>query len=344
MTTGYEGWEVPKEKYTVIHPEPVTGSGIQDVVIAEDRFAILATQSGIDIVDLQCGAVISSALVSDTEVISLAVDDVTITGCLYIGTSTSGVLATRWGQIRAPGTDFTGKIEQVYTNTGAIALSDNRINDLDAKPYKLLISTGSGVDFISIPAEGKQYISTRTLFSGSNSCQMTSAGEAYWTVVNSGVEANYDLISTTGVGIINIDAEYNTTSHGPLLPHNIVNEVRVSPGTPNVLNVATASGDFMIEEERDVNLTGTQRNQRLTVGLNVVSTDFTQGTTYDDGGKYTTTTGIATIFGLSSSSGVTVSGTHHQEIAALDIFTRENTRDQAVITGTNTVIRTTSVA
>ncbi len=343
MVTGFEGFEVPREKYTVIHPEPVTGSGIQDVVIAEDRFAILATQSGIDIVDLQCGAVISSALISGTEVLSLAVDDVTITGCLYIGTSTSGILATRWGPIRAPGTDFTGKIEQIYTNTGALALSDNRINDLDAKPFKLLISTGSGVDFISIPAEDKQYISTRTLFSGSNSCQMTTAGEAYWTVVNSGVEANYDLISTTGVGIINVDAEYNTTTHGPLLPHNIVNEVRVSPGTPNVLNVATASGDFMIEEERVVSLTGSQRSRRLTLGLDVVSTDFPQGTTFDDGGKYTTTTGIATAYGLSSSS-VTVSGTWHQEIAAPDTFSKENTRDQAVTTGTNTVIRVTSVA
>jgi hypothetical protein len=172
---------------------------------------------------------------------------------------------------------------------------------------------------------------------------MTSAGEGYWTATNSGVEANYDLISTTGVGIINVDAEYNTTTLGPLLPSNVVNEIRVSPGTPNVLNVATVSGDFMIEEERVVSLTGSQRSRRLTLGLDVVSTDFTQGTTFDDGGKYTTTTGIATVYGLSSSS-VTVSGTWHQEIGPSDIFTRENTRDQAVTTGTNTVIRTTSVA
>jgi len=342
MVTGFEGFEVPKDKYTVIHPQPVTGSGIQDVFIAEDRFAILATASGVDIVDLQCGAVVSSAIVSGTEVLSVAAEFTTATGCLYIGTSTSGVLTTRWKPIRAPGTDFTGKIVQTYTTTSTIPITDNCIKDIDALPFRLLLSTGSGIDFVSTPAEGAHHGASRTFVSGSNSCQLTNAGEAYWTVVKSGVEANYDLISTTGVGIIDVDAEYNTTVNGPLLPHNIVNEVRVSEGSPNVLNVATASGDFMIEEERDVNLTGTQRSRRLTVGLDVVSTDFTQGATYDDGGKYVTTTGIATAFGLSNSN-VTVSGTWHQEISLFDKFAKENTRDQAVTTGTNTVIRTTSV-
>ncbi len=331
MVTGFEGFEVPKDKYTAITFQPVTGTGIQDVFIAEDRFAILATVSGVDIVDLQCGAVVSSAIISNTEVLSVAADFTTATGCLYIGTSTSGVLATRWKATRAPGRDFTGKIEQIYTTTSTLAITDNRINDQDALPFRLLISTGSGVDFISTPAQGAQHIASRTFISGSNSCQMTAGNDGYWTVINSGVEANYDLISTTGIGIIDVDAEYNTTAHGPLLPHNILNEVRVSEGTPNVLNVATASGDFMIEEERDVNLTGTQRSQRLTLGFDVVSTDFSQGTTFDDGSKYVTTTGIATIFGLVASN-VTVSGTHHQEISLSEKFTKENTRDQAVVT------------
>jgi len=341
MVTGFEGFQVPGDKYTALSVQPVTGSGIQDVFIAEDRFAILATQSGVDIVDLQCAVVVSSAIITGTDVLSVAAEFTTATGCLYIGTSTSGVLATRWKPIRAPGTDFTGKLDQIYTTTSTLPITDNRINDIDALPFQLLLSTGSGIDFISAPAEGTQHVASRTFVSGSNSCQLTNAGEAYWTVVLSGVEANYDLISTTGIGIINVDAEYNTTVNGPLLPHNIVNEVRVSEGTPNILNVATASGDFMIEEVQGAE--DTARNRRLTVGPDVVSTDFVQGTTFDDGGKYTTTTGIVTIYGLSNSD-VTVSGTHHQEISLLDQFSRENTRDQAVITGTNVVIRTTSVA
>jgi hypothetical protein len=335
------GFEVPGEKYTVISPTPVTGSGIQDVFIAEDRFAILATQSGVDIVDLLCGAVISSAIVAETEVLSVAAEYTTSTGCLYIGTSTSGILATRWKPIRAPGTDFTTKIEQLYTTTSTLALTDNRINDLDVLPYRLLISTAAGIDFISFPPTEPANIASRNLISGSNSCQMTEAGEGYWTVVNSGVEANYDLLSTTGVGIINIDAEYNNTANGPLLPHNIVNEVRVSPGIPNILNIATASGDFMIEEVQGSEPTADSR--RLTQGLDVVSTDFVQGTTFDNGGKYTTTTGIVTIYGVSGAA-VTVSGTHHQDISLAEKFIKENTRDQALITGTNTVIRTTSIA
>ena len=340
MVTGFEGFEVPKDKYSVIFPQPVTGSGIQDVFIAEDRFAILATQSGVDIVDLQCGAVISSAIVSGTQVLSVAAEYTTATGNLYIGTSTSGIYTARWKPLRAPGTDFTGQLHQTYTTTSTLALNDNQVNDLDALPYKLLISTAAGVNFVSTPAEGAQHIASRTFVSGSNSCQMTEAGEGYWTVINSGVESNYDLISTTGVGIIDVDAEYNTTVNGPLLPHNIVNEVRVSPGPPNVLNVATASGDFMIEEVQGAEPTA--RSRRLTLGFDVVSTDFTKGATYDDGGKYVTTTGIATAYGLSNSN-VTVSGTWHQEISLFEKFTKENTRDQAVITGTNTVIRTTSV-
>ena len=214
MVTGFEGFEVPKDKYTAITFQPVTGTGIQDVFIAEGRFAILATVSGVDIVDLQCGAVVSSAIVSDTEVLSVAADFTTATGCLYIGTSTSGVLATRWKATRAPGRDFTGKIEQIYTTTSTLAITDNRINDLDARPFRLLISTGSGVDFISTPAQGAQHIASRTFISGSNSCQMTAGNDGYWTVINSGVEANYDLISTTGTGIIDVDAEYNTTVNG----------------------------------------------------------------------------------------------------------------------------------
>ncbi len=341
MVTGFQGFEVPREKYTVISPSPITGSGIQDVFIAEDRFAILATQSGVDIVDLQCGAVIAYAVVNDTEVLSVAAEHTTTTGNLYIGTSTSGVLATRWKPLRAPGTDFSAKLRQFYTTTSTLAISDNRVNDIDALPFKLLLSTGSGIDFISRPTEGAHHISSRTLISGSNSCQLTEAGEGYWVAVNSGVEANYDLISTTGTGIIGIDAAYNTTSSAPLLPNVLINEVRVSEGSPNILNVATISGDFMIEEVQGAEATA--RSRRLTTDLDVVSTDFAPGTTFDDGGKYTTTTGIATIYGLSSSS-VTVSGTHHQEISITDKNIRENTRDQAVITGTNTVIRTTSIA
>jgi hypothetical protein len=336
------GFESPKEKYSVIHPEPVTGSGIKDVFIAEDRFAILATQSGVDIVDLQCGAVISSALVPGTDVLSVAAEYTTTTGNLYIGTSDQGVLVVpRWKGLRAPGTDFTGQVQSLYSTTSTLAISSNQVNDLDTLPFKLLISTAAGIDFIVTPKEGAQNIATRLLVSGSNSCQLTQAGEGYWTVVNSGVEANYDLISTTGIGIINVDAQYNTTVNGPLLPHNIVNEVRVFPGPLNILNVATVSGDFMIEEVQGAEATA--RSRRVTEGLDVVSTDFAAGTAFDAGGKYTTTTGIITVYGISGGA-VTVSGTHHQEIDLLAKFITENTRDQAVTTGTNVVIRTTSIA
>ena len=341
MPTGYAGFNVPGDKYTVLSFDPITGSGIQDVYVAEDRFAILATESGIDIVDLFSGEVSAYAVIPDTEVLSVAVDDATFTGSLYVGTSTSGVLATEWHPLKAPGTDFTNSLTQVYTTTGSLPISDNRINDIDASSFKLMLSTGSGVDFISRPTETPQQIATRLLVSGSNSCQMTNAGGGYWTAVNSGVEVNYDLISTTGGGIIDVDARYDPAIYGPFLPSNRVNDLRISEGTPNIINVATASGDFMIEEVQGAE--STARSRRINDGINVVSADFPAGTTFDRGHKYTTTTGVVTVFGFFDTP-VTVSGTHYQEIAASDIFSRENTRDQALITGTITVLRTTSIA
>jgi len=241
--------------------------------------------------------------------------------------------------LRAPGTDFTNQIEQTYTTTSTLAISDNQINDLAVQPMRLLISTALGVDFISKPSTGSQHISSRTLESGSNSCQLTNVNEGYWTVINSGVEANYDLISTTGIGIINVDFEYNNTNSVPLLPSADVNDIAVVAGTPNLLNFATTSGDFVVEEQQGSEAS----SQTKTLSSeDIVSADFSQDATFDSTGtKYVTTTGIVTVFGMVNS---TVSGTHHQEISLADKFIKENTRDQALITGTITTIRTTSVA
>ncbi len=345
MVTGFEGFEVPGDKYSVISFPPVTGSGVKDVFIAEDRYAVLATQSGVDIVDLFCGQVISNAVVGGTEVLSVAVADTltTFTGCLYMGTSTSGILATIWAPLRFPGRNFTGDVKSLYSTTSTLALSSDRINDLaiqGGNVSRLLVSTSSGVDFLYIPREGPQLISTRPLLSGSNSCELTASNEGYWTVVNSGVEANYDLIATTGTGAISVDAEYNNTSSVPLLPHNIVNDLAISEGSPNIINVATASGDFLIEEVQGSE--SSAQSKTLNPGVDVVSVDFSDGATFaTTGTKYVTTTGVVTVFGLVDT---TVSGTHHQEIASEEKFDKENTRDQALITGTINKIRVTSVA
>ncbi len=344
MVTGFEGFEVPGDKYSVISFSPVTGSGVKDVFIAEDRYAVLATQSGIDIVDLFCGQVISHAVVAGTDVLSVAVADslTTFTGSLYIGTSTAGVLAATWPPLRAPGQDFTSKIAPLYTTSTTLAISSNQVNDLAVRggdAPQLLVSTSVGVDFIYAPREGAQHISTRLLLSGSNACELTADGEGYWTAVNSGIEANYDLLTTTGTGIIGVDAEYNSTS-SPALPSNIVNDLSISEGSPNVINVATAAGDFMIEEVQGSE--SSAQSKTLSSGVDIVSVDFSDGATFETtGAKYVTTTGVVTVFGLVDT---TVSGTHHQEISLEEKFDKENTRDQALITGTINKIRVTSVA
>ncbi len=341
MPTGFEGFVVPDDKYHVITTGLVTNSGVRDVFIAEDRYALLATGSGIDIVDLQCGRTISSGILPETEINTMAVEFTTASGNLYVGTTTSGVYQTRWKNLRAPGTDFSNLLKQVYTTTSTPPIASNEINDLavGALPFRLLISTGSGIDFIV--DQGHTVLrSTRALLSGSEDCELTKLGEGYWTATNSGVEASYDLNSSSGTGIIIVDFEYNAVDSVPLLPDHRVGDIQVIEGSPNLLNFATTVGDFVVEESQGSE--ATSRTKTLLAADSTVSAAFSEDATFDTTGtKYVTTTGILTIFGLVDD---TVSGTHQPDIGPQDKFNRENTRDQALLSGTNTIVRVTSIA
>jgi hypothetical protein len=305
-----------------------TASGVNDVFIAEDRYAVLATTLGVEIVDLLAGSVISSGTLP-SEPLCVAADYVTATGNLYVGTTSSGIFTVRWHPLREPGLDFSGSLVQRFTTTSTPPISSNQVQDLSALPMRLLISTGSGLDFLT----SENLRATRALVSGSEDCQMTEAGEAYWTVVNSGVEANYDLFPSSGTGIINVDFEYNATSSDPLLPHNIVNDIAVVPN-PNLLGFATNLGAFIVEEQQFAEAT----SQTLTLfpeSEPAVSVDFSEEATFSGGVVYVATSGSVQIFGLVDTA---ISGTHFHDLS------RDNTRGQTLVTGTVTVVRTTSVA
>ena len=338
MVTGYEGFEVPTEKYHVITTALVTNSGVRDIFIAEDRYALLATGSGLDIVDLFAGEVVSSGIVSGTETLSVAAEFTTGAGNLYLGTTTSGIYTAYWRPLRTPGLDFSDQLHRTFTTTTTPSISDNRVNDLDviALPYRLLISTGSGVDFITNDALS----ATRPLLSGSSSCYLTSTGGGYWAATNSGVEVNYDLNPSSGTGVIGVDFEYNAADSNPLLPSHVVTDIDVVEGSTNLLNFSTTAGDFVVEE-----LPGAEaasQTKSLYTQETVVSAVFSEGATFDTTGtKYVTTTGAVRVFGLVDN---TLSGTHFQDISVAEKYTKENTRDQALLSGTNTLVRTTSVA
>ena len=307
----------------------VTATGIQDVFIAEDRYAVVATCSGVEVVDLFCGAVISSGRLGG-EPLCVVAESESASGNLYVGTTSSGIYSTRWKTLRAPGLDFTGELVQVFTPSTTPAISANRVNDLSAQPGRLLISTASGVDFITF----ENLLATRPLVSGSDGCQMTTVGEGYWTVGTSGVEANYDLFPASGTGIINVDFEYNATSSDPLLPNHNVSDIAAVENSPNLLGFATDGGAFIIEEQQFAEAT----SQTLTLFPSsnpIISVDFSKEATFNSGTVYIAASGSVQVFGLVDA---TVSGVHFNNVNAT------STRDQALVTGTITVVRTTEVA
>jgi len=313
----------------VITTPLITATGVQDVFIAEDRYAAVATCSGVEIIDLFCGAVISHGFLGG-EPLSVVVEAATTSGNLYVGTTTSGIYSAQWKPLREPGRDFTGELVQTFTTSTSPAISDNRVNDLSAQPGRLLISTGAGIDFITL--EG--LLATRSLASGSDSCQMTEGGEGYWTVAGSGVEVIYDLFPTSGTGIISIDFEYNATSSVPLLPSKDVNDIAVVEASPNLLGFATDGGAFIVEEQQFAEAT----SQTLTLFPDsnpVVSVDFSKEATFNSGTIYVAASGSVQVFGLVDA---TSSGSHFNTAFVT------NTRDQALVTGTANVVRTTSVA
>ena len=321
----------------------VTGSGVNDVFIAEDRYAVVATTAGIDIVDLQCGATISSGTLP-SEPLCVGVDWTTSTGNMYVGTATGGIYEIKWKPLRAPGLNFTDDLVQTFTTSTSPALTNDQVNDICVLPSRIFASTAGGVDFIT----SSTFRAFKTLVSGSTACQMTEVGEAYWNITNSGVQANYDLFPSSGTGIINVDFVYNNFDSDPLLPTNIVNDLAVAAGSPNLLGFATPETDLIIQESQ-----GTESNSLVKTVYSgqtpVVSIDFSEGADFNNGTVYLATSnqlpaGDASdalrVFGLVDD---TVSGTHFHSIPKSQPSTT-NTRGQPLITGTVNIVRVTSVA
>ena len=115
-----------------------TASGVRDIYIAEERFALVATSGGIDVIDLFKGQVISSGtLPSEPECVAVdwqKAGSVPPFGRLYVGTSTSGIFDMNYVRVREVGSDFTDAFVQRFTTTTLPPISDNRVCDLDALP------------------------------------------------------------------------------------------------------------------------------------------------------------------------------------------------------------------
>ena len=329
---------------------PLAASGVRDVYIAQERYAIVATSGGIDVVDLYKGYVITSGTLP-SEPTSVVADWENIWGRIYVGTTSSGVFDMQYTLIREEGRDLTDQFVQRFTTTSPIPLSSNQINDIDVRPGRLLIGTGAGIDFIADETVYMNFVSpeteyaTRPLTSGSEHVALTEAG-GYWTTATGvflgGVEVNYDLLSTTGTSIIDVDFEYRN----PLItePPLDISIVEPTDGPLPAIGVATSGGVYVFEEEPG-NEAGA--NNKILSAESFITCDFDPNSTFDSGclfagrpdGAIGTKKGDAgeniggevKVFDLANNS---VSGTHNAE---------GGTRGITLVTGTTTILRAVDI-
>ncbi len=336
--TGFEGFAVPDKKYHVITTPTVTNSGVRDIFIAADRYALMTTGSGIDVLDLQSGEIIASGTIPGEVTESIVAEYSTSFGKMYVGTSGGGVYAARYHTVVNRGENISDLLQPIFSTSTTPPISDDEIRDIcvaQGFPFRLLISTGLGVDYI-VDNLTSQNRSTRAIVGGSDHCHLTQADEGYWSTTVSGVETNYDLNSTSGTGIITTDFSYNTSSI-PFIPTNTITDISVAEGSPNALAFATASGDFVIDERQGAEPTSPIKSF---TDDPIISVDFGPNASYTAGKLYVLSTGVAMLYDLTDGLEI---GSHQSTIPIIDQFLTENTRDQALLSGTQTLVRTTAV-
>lgn len=328
----------------VITAPLTTSSGIRDIFIAENNhYALVATTSGVEVVDLYKGRVVSSGIVpGGFAPTCIAADWVASSGVVYVGTSGGGIFTTRYHPIRGyPTEDFSNLLIQQFSTSTTPALSSDVVQDLDYQPGRLLVGTSSGTDFIFQHSNR----STKAVVGGVSTVHLTADGvTGYWTT-GSSVQVNYGLPSTIGGGIIGVDFEYTTLSN-PSLPSKPPTDIAIAEASPRALAFATPSGVLVVEEKPLVESTA---NRKTFVDPNefsqtptpsFVSVDFSSTATYSGGLLYAVSSGTLRLFGLINN---TLSGTHPQRVDPLFNNLPGIPKKQLVSSGTLTLVRTTSV-
>lgn len=317
----------------VITAPLTTHSGVRDVYVAEeDRFAVVVTFSGLEFVSLDQGRVVSSGIVlGGFEPLCVAADWTTSSGLLYVGTSGGGVYSTRYHPSRGDGLDFSANLSQLFSTSTTPPISSNVVLDLDVRPGSLFVGTDAGVDYISVHTDR----STRTFSAGAEKVHLTADGEVgYWTTVSS-VEVNYDLASTLGGGIIGVDFEYSIISN-PALPGPSPKDIAISESSPRTLAFATSSGALVLEEIAFSEATA-QTKTLVPSDPAVVSVDFHPDAEFDQGFLSVLSSGRLQVFNLQANSTANI---HPQDLRET---VTEFSKDQALASGINTIVRTTAV-
>jgi len=310
---------------TITTPLLASG-GATSLYISENRYAFIATGSAIQVIDLFNQQTIASGTLPSIPT-TVATDVSPGNRKIYVGTTISGIFAAPYNPaIQHPGIDITPNFSQLFTTASVPSILSNSVSFLSTAPSRLLISSTSGVNFITNETLG----AFRFLSPGSSKCALTASGEAYWIVNASGVEVTYNIFPSSGTGIIPVDFQYNGTTSVPLLPSSIVTDIVVSKTTNNLLGFATAGGDFIVSEVQ--HFENTSPTKSLDLGDSLVSIAFGPSATFSSGRAYLANSAILSVYDLANN---TASGTH-SAFAATDF--------QTLTTGTINIVRTTNVA
>lgn len=288
----------------------VTSDKVNDLFVSEDRFLLVATSSGIEIVDLFYGNVISSGTLM-FEPLSIAADWQSPFGKLYVGTSGGGIFGMNYNAAKELGVDFSSSLSQDFTTTSPIALSSNVINDIDTLPQKLLIGTDSGIDFIYKNSLGSQ----RLIDGGSNQVRLSETGSAYWITAsgnNQGaVQVNYDILTTTGTGNLNLDFEYTLLSN-PALPTEPPLDISLSKReNKNLALAVVTSGGIFVTEEFPMN--ESLSPNKILSSESFLAVDFCPNSSFNQGCLNAASLARLTVFDLTNDS---VSAVHSATVGA----------------------------
>jgi len=303
-----------------------TQSGVRDLYISEDRYLFTVTSAGVSIIDLYMSEVISSGIPPGIAT-CVTVDTSAPVRKFYVGTSGNGIFSGPYNlAIHSSGLEFSSYLTLAFSTGTSPAILSDYINSLSAANGGLLISSSVGVDFITNSLLG----ASRTVTSGSSSCVLTNTGEAYWTVVNSGIETCYNILPSSGTGVIPVSFQYDALTSVPPLPSNVINDIAVSKTAYNTLGFATGVGGFIVREMQGSE--GASLYKSLFSSDNISSVSFSSQAAYDSGRVYLVGAVDMKIFSLSDN---TVFETYNSE---------SGPRGQTLASGTLSKVRTSSSA
>lgn len=225
-------------------------------------YYFITTSGGLDIVDLNSNLNVAYASLSGGFTCVGLDENVCSSQEILLGTNGDGVYSYTLPDTEFLSQNITSEVLPFYTAASG-DLTSNVIDciDLDFETSRNLVGTESGVDYHS---GATRYFSSYGSAVNTTACKLTSSGDVYYSPTDSGIYAKYGLINADW-GSPDYSLDSTTT---PALSGNLVNDIDVTQVSGlNYVYLATNSGVFIYEEDRNDIATSTTK----TYGLSVIS-------------------------------------------------------------------------